>query len=171
MKEHNYQLQFTPDVVGICKVCGVKKEEHPSPCEHVLADGLLCKDSLLNSILHTKSSFICEIEGVHRPHLVGADCECANGARCCGRCTIWSLNADYQCRGCNLVFTNVQEAVTMTTNDCKCVNGIKAGCPVHENEYLDELMDYARSLGKPVFVFNSEGLIEEDVNEVKKKDI
>ncbi|KKN75311.1 hypothetical protein LCGC14_0381630 [marine sediment metagenome] len=58
----------------------------------------------------------------------------------------------------------------MTTNDCKCVDGIKAGCPVHENEYLDELMDYARSLGKPVFVIHSEALIGEDICEVKKQD-
>lgn len=56
----------------------------------------------------------------------------------------------------------------MTISGCKCLNENKAGCPVHENEYLDELIGYARSLGKPVFVFNSEGLIKEDVCEVRK---
>lgn len=30
MGEHDYQPQFTPDVIGRCMICGVKKELHPT---------------------------------------------------------------------------------------------------------------------------------------------
>ena len=33
LEEHPYSPQFTPDVIGRCMICGVKKAEHPEVSE------------------------------------------------------------------------------------------------------------------------------------------